>query len=1068
MAATPEPTQPAGDDLPGRDFPIDLNALFAAMSDIVVVIDRAGTFVWGAPTIPATRDGAWERNEWLLGKSIRQAIRDPQLADEMLATVHRALDTGETQHLEYHLTVFGDETWLSAAASRLSEDLVLWVARDITERVKSQHVLEERVDERTRELSALLGTSRAISSAITFRRLVEVILDEVKTVIDYTGASVLRLNGEVGEVFESRGPGGREDDFIGLRVTFPLDLEWLKPIRDGVPVVINDMHGDSPEAKGIRYMLQGQLSSPSLSYVRAFMLVPLIQDDNLLGILTMSKDQPDFFTDDHVRLATAVASHAAIVSANATLFEETESRAREMGGLLDTSRAITSTLALGPLMEVVLDNVRAVVDYDGAALSLEEGGLLKQVAVRRPEGYPTTPDMAAPAPRFDATGPVWDTLNRGEAIMIEDVEGDSKFAHIFRHMWGGELRGTTAAWVRSMTIVPIFLRDQLIGSLNVGHSEPNHFNPHHAELLRSIADQAASAIGNARLFEESQRTGRERAVMLEVSRAVASKLELQPLLETILDQLRNLVPYAGASVNLVEGDTMRQVVVRRPRGSPVTEEDTQRTFSIERMNAFLARVNEGGVYLIDDVHGETEDAIEYRALYGGDLKGTPVEYIRSFLNLPLVARDRVVGILSIAHDEPGFLTARHVELIRPMADQAAIAIDNSRLYEEARSSARETAALLEVSRAVASSLDIGDVITAVLDQLGTIIDNTGSSLLLIKDDALEMTGARSTAPATAEIGARIPIELGAYLWDAFGRGEAVIIEDVRADNPLAESYRASIRAIGRLDQAPFNVVRSWMGVPLIHKDDLIGMVTLSWTQPSYFTEDHARLARAFADQAAIAIENARLYEHGQSLAAVEERQRLARELHDSVSQALYGIALGARTARTQLDRDPAKVVEPLEYVLSLAEAGLAEMRALIFELRPESLETEGLVAAIGKQTSAVKARYGIEIDFAEPDEPVAPLDIKETAYRIAQEALHNVVKHARATSVSINLAATDGSLNLTIADNGAGFDPNIDYAGHLGLKSMRERAEKAGGTLDITSAPGQGSVVSLQLPVSGA
>src|SRR5581483_1884348 len=110
----------------------------------------------------------------------------------------------------------------------------------------------------------------------------------------------------------------------------------------------------------------------------------------------------------------------------------------------------------------------------------------------------------------------------------------------------------------------------------------------------------------------------------------------------------------------------------------------------------------------------------------------------------------------------------------------------------------------------------------------------------------------------------------------------------------------------------------------------------------FYTPRHAELALAVANQAAIAIENARLFERVQSAAATEERQKLARELHDSVSQALYGIALGARTARAQLDRDPAKAAEPLDYVLSLAQAGLAEMRALIFELRPESLATEGL------------------------------------------------------------------------------------------------------------------------------
>jgi signal transduction histidine kinase len=156
------------------------------------------------------------------------------------------------------------------------------------------------------------------------------------------------------------------------------------------------------------------------------------------------------------------------------------------------------------------------------------------------------------------------------------------------------------------------------------------------------------------------------------------------------------------------------------------------------------------------------------------------------------------------------------------------------------------------------------------------------------------------------------------------------------------------------------------------------------------------MAMAIANQAAVAIENARLYEQAQALAVLEERQRLARELHDSVSQALYGISLGAHTARTLLERDPGKLAEPLGYVLSQAETALMEMRALIFELRPESLETEGLVAALSRQAVALHARHGIEVSAELGDEPDLPLKVKQELYRFAQEALHNTVKHARA------------------------------------------------------------------------
>jgi signal transduction histidine kinase len=222
---------------------------------------------------------------------------------------------------------------------------------------------------------------------------------------------------------------------------------------------------------------------------------------------------------------------------------------------------------------------------------------------------------------------------------------------------------------------------------------------------------------------------------------------------------------------------------------------------------------------------------------------------------------------------------------------------------------------------------------------------------------------------------------------------------------------------------------------------------------------------AIAAWSAIAIKNALLIGEAQESAAVGERQRLARELHDSVSQALYGIALGAQTARTLLDRDPARATEPVDYVLQLAQAGLAEMRALIFELRPESLAQEGIVAALDKQVAATNVRYGLIVEAELGTEPAVPLDVKEAAYRIGQEAMHNVVKHAKATRLWITLRLEDSVLSLDVRDDGVGFDAGGEYPGHLGLRSMRERAARVRGSLDFTSEPAGGTAIRLRIPI---
>lgn len=271
-------------------------------------------------------------------------------------------------------------------------------------------------------------------------------------------------------------------------------------------------------------------------------------------------------------------------------------------------------------------------------------------------------------------------------------------------------------------------------------------------------------------------------------------------------------------------------------------------------------------------------------------------------------------------------------------------------------------------------------------------------------------------------------------------------------------------AMGELRETTLQEVHAWMAVPLILRDQVSGMLVLTSSQKQAFTERHATLALAIANQAAIAIENARLYAQAQELAALEERQKLARELHDSVSQALYGIALGVHTAQTLLDRDPGLVTEPLAYILSLAKAGLAEMRALIFELRPESLETEGLVAALIKQAAALQARHDVPVEIDLCDEPSLSLKVKQELYRVAQEALHNTIKHAGASQVNVRLGRTAEAIILEIRDNGSGFDPLGSFPGHLGLLSMQERVKNLAGVLSIESTPGQGTTIRARVP----
>jgi signal transduction histidine kinase len=463
--------------------------------------------------------------------------------------------------------------------------------------------------------------------------------------------------------------------------------------------------------------------------------------------------------------------------------------------------------------------------------------------------------------------------------------------------------------------------------------------------------------------------------------------------------------------------------------------------------------------------GRKEDIFALAASYGRPV-GEP-------LILPLIYQAETVGQLHLAPRTPGeALTRADRRLLDELGRQAGLAahaiqltgaLQRSReqLEQRVEERTRELSSLLEVSHTVASTLQLKPLLGLILDQLKAVVGYTGASIFAVEGEELILLDDRNPDPQEHLMPLRFPAGHLGLMWQTLTSRESPIIRDVHDDSPLAQTFRL---AVGGLSKTTSHAVRACMIVPLVLRDQVIGMLVLMASEADAFTQHQATLALAIATQAAIAIENAQLYEQAQQLAAVEERQRLARELHDSVSQALYGIALGLHTARIQLDRDPGELPESLNYLLSLAEAALEEMRALIFELRPESLESEGLVVALSKQGAALQARHDMTVQIELCEEPNLPLQVKQALYRIAQEAMHNTVKHARASNVELVLRQTASAVILEVRDDGVGFDPLGSFPGHLGLHSMQERLSSLSGTLQIESAQGQGTSILVQVP----
>jgi len=267
-------------------------------------------------------------------------------------------------------------------------------------------------------------------------------------------------------------------------------------------------------------------------------------------------------------------------------------------------------------------------------------------------------------------------------------------------------------------------------------------------------------------------------------------------------------------------------------------------------------------------------------------------------------------------------------------------------------------------------------------------------------------------------------------------------------------------------------MRSFLGVPIVSPDGtIIGAFYLTEKDGAeVFDAEDQELIELLAAHASIAITNARLYEQSRELSILSERNRLALELHDVVSQKLFSVMLTAEAAATQIDRDLVAARAQLERLRELAREALDELRSLILGLRPAELERDGLEGALRKEVELLRRVHGTNVELeVEADARIEPGERELALLRIAHEALHNAVRHAHAENVTVRVGGTNGTLVVEVSDDGVGFEPDSAdlRSRHLGLTSMEERARELSGRLHIRSAPGKGTTVRIELKTHG-
>jgi PAS domain S-box-containing protein len=380
---------------------------------------------------------------------------------------------------------------------------------------------------------------------------------------------------------------------------------------------------------------------------------------------------------------------------------------------------------------------------------------------------------------------------------------------------------------------------------------------------------------------------------------------------------------------------------------------------------------------------------------------------------------------------------------------------NEELEQRVADRTRDLSVLYEVTMVASESLDLKATLERSLERVLAAMNSRIGHIHLLneKEETLHLVVQRGFSSKVAGQIDCIPRGSGLAGW-VIEHGEPLLVPDIATDPRAIQVANGNNLA--------------YVGVPMRARGQVLGVLSILTEAGQLFNAEEVALLASVADQVGVAVENIRLRQQAERAAVVEERERLARELHDSVTQLLYSLTLFAEAGEELVETGDLKATKHnLVRIGETAYQALKEMRLLVYELRPPDLEREGLISVLHQRLSAVERRVNMKARLVAEELVELPAPVEEGLYRISQEALNNVLKHATAASVTVYLRVQGEQLELEVVDDGIGFDPTAtDNTGGIGLVSMRERVDKLGGSLTIHSAPGEGTKVKVSLKIS--
>ena len=820
---------------------------------------------------------------------------------------------------------------------------------------------------------------------------------------------------------------------------------------------------------------------------RAVLSVPMLREGELIGVVTVWRREPRRFSDKQVALLKTFADQAVIAIENVRLFNETREALEQQTAISEILKVISdSPTDVKPVLDAVAVRAARICEASDARVFLVDGNNLRHLA-----GFGDVPFSIQPGESV--------SLSRGSVIGRAVVDRAlvhlEDFAALPPEEFPVSRKWQERSGWRTCLCVPLLREDRALGVITLRRLEVRPFSEKQIALVKTFADQAAIAIENVRLFNETKEALEQQTVTADILKVISSSTtDTQPVFEAIVQSAARLFEPCNAGIIMLEENFLQ---VRAQAGPRVLDSDRREIDQIFRV-PFDPKASIAARAMIQREVMEIPDT-EAPGLPEVTAKAARVLRYRAFTLVPLLREGKGIGVIALTHPEPGFkLTDKQLALVKTFADQAVIAIENVRLFKELQArtgalskSVGQLTALGEVGQAISSTLDLETVLKTIVARAVQLTGLDAGAIYEYDErrEEFHLRAAENMSEEVIELLRKTPIKKG----DGAVGGTAVAREPVQIPEIQDEGYKSRFREVlirtGR---------RALLAVPLMREEHIIGALAVQRNTPGPFAPEIVELLKTFATQSAMAIQNARLFreiaEKGKQLevASQHKSQFLASMSHElrTPLNALLGfneMLLGDIYGEVPGDMRPplAQMQSSGKHLLRLINnvLDLAKIEAGRMELALADYSVQDTVESVRSTLQPLAADKGLEFVAAVPaDIPLAYGD----AGRITQCLVNlagNSLKFTKAGKVEISVTMNDERLRYCVADTGIGIPPDkieslftefkqtdatvaSEYGGTgLGLSISKKFVEMHGGRIWAESEPGRGSEFTFEVPL---